>query len=336
MIVKKNTAVPFSSAYKEVSATNILNRRSYFFMPLHLFSRKKQDPASVDIHQFSRPQPVETIINQRRYRPDVPYLLPKDLTERDRLNFQHYGLRQLLKGNYMAPITPEQTKDILDVGCGSGIWVQDMAREFPHAKVIGTDIEIPPMQTGALQSNTLFLINNVMQGLPFQDQAFDFVHQRLLAAAIPVANWKPLVQELVRVTRSGGYIELIEGADVFINEGPYSKQLMDWLRAAGRQMGFGSAPAKNLNVLLAQAGMIETQHFSVEAPLGQWAGHLGAIMCKNLHSAFSTLETACDRLGIVSPQQYRQVWEALPTEWQQLQTRFVFFIAYGKKPAMMH
>ncbi len=43
----------------------------------------------------------EAKVRERRYREDVPYFLPKDLEEIDRLDFQHYALRASLQGNYI-------------------------------------------------------------------------------------------------------------------------------------------------------------------------------------------------------------------------------------------
>ena len=49
----------------------------------------------------------------------VPYLLPKDLEEGNRLDFQHFILRYALQGNYATPL--RSPSSILDVGTGTGI-----------------------------------------------------------------------------------------------------------------------------------------------------------------------------------------------------------------------
>src|SRR5579883_3390033 len=78
----------------------------------------------------------------RRHRDDVPYALPKDLEEGQRLNLQHYIFRYVLRGNYAAPLT-EAVTTILDVGSGTGIWGQEMAQLFPSARIFGLDLEPP-------------------------------------------------------------------------------------------------------------------------------------------------------------------------------------------------
>src|SRR5690348_17471363 len=71
----------------------------------------------------------------------VPYVLPKDMGEVNRLDFQHYMMRAALHGNYAAPISAPES--ILDVGCGTGRWATEMAQLFPAARVVGVDV-VPP------------------------------------------------------------------------------------------------------------------------------------------------------------------------------------------------
>src|SRR5215472_14834397 len=67
----------------------------------------------------------------------VPYNLPRDLEEMNRLDFQHYLFRAALQGNYLAPL--HQPGSILDVGTGTGRWAREVAVEFPQANVVGLD-----------------------------------------------------------------------------------------------------------------------------------------------------------------------------------------------------
>ncbi|GHO46299.1 class I SAM-dependent methyltransferase [Ktedonospora formicarum] len=296
-----------------------------------LFGSKKRRTPDEQPEQFGRAKPLEEIVNQRRYRTDIPYFFPKDINEQDRLNFQHYALRHFLRGNYIAPLAKIEIHDILDVGSGSGIWPQEMAQEFTDAKVVGIDIELP-LSMSNMPRNSLLLQGNVLKGLPFQDEAFDFVHERLLAAAIPAQSWQPVVNELARVTRPGGFVEMIEVADVFVNGGPNSLRLIDWWRQAGARTGFDSTPIKNLSILLTHAGITNITHTTLPIPMGKWAGRVGEMMSKDLHLVFNNLRVACAKLGIASEKEYERTWEALPQEWERLQTSFVFFLAYGQKP----
>ncbi|RAQ95916.1 hypothetical protein [Thermogemmatispora tikiterensis] len=68
---------------------------------------------------------------QRRYLEDVPSLFPKDPLEDQRLNYQHHALYRTLSNHYLAPLAPERTRTILDVG--TGIWAFQRQALFPHA-----------------------------------------------------------------------------------------------------------------------------------------------------------------------------------------------------------
>ena len=106
----------------------------------------------------------------RRHRGDVPYLLPKDEKEIRRLDYQHFILRQVLKGNIFAPVDPLLRKHshVLDVGCGTGRWGYEMAAAYPQTHVVGFDLEDIP-RTASTPLNYQFYRGNLFNGLPFAD-----------------------------------------------------------------------------------------------------------------------------------------------------------------------
>jgi SAM-dependent methyltransferase len=102
-----------------------------------------------------------------------------------------------------------------------------MATAFSHAQVIGFDID-PPQQTLADPVNCHFLQWDVLADFPYSDHRFDYVHQRLLVAVIPARRWPSVVKELVRVTRPGGYVELLDAGHHFENAGPATQRFLTW------------------------------------------------------------------------------------------------------------
>ena len=97
----------------------------------------------------------------------LQYLLLKDIQEVNRLDFQHFLLRQVLKGHYVAPV--EEASKILDVACGTGRWMLDVGQEFPEAQVTGIDIEVPAVAS-QLDSRYQFQQANILKGLSFPDK----------------------------------------------------------------------------------------------------------------------------------------------------------------------
>lgn len=51
----------------------------------------------------------------------------------------------------------------------------------------------------------------MLEGLPFPDNSCDFTHQRLVIVALPTDQWVRQLQELLRVARPGGWVEVVEG-----------------------------------------------------------------------------------------------------------------------------
>ena len=85
---------------------------------------------------------VDAVMYGRERTRGIPYVMPTDLEEMNRLDLQHYMLGYALHGNYAAPIS--HPRSILDVGTGTGRWVREMAQTFPQADVIGVDVNLPP------------------------------------------------------------------------------------------------------------------------------------------------------------------------------------------------
>ncbi|KAK3812768.1 MAG: hypothetical protein JOS17DRAFT_462538 [Linnemannia elongata] len=56
---------------------------------------------------------------------------------------QHALLKYFFKGNYHAPLNKDDLGSVLDVGCGAGLWMRDMALEFPLTEIHGVDAVVP-------------------------------------------------------------------------------------------------------------------------------------------------------------------------------------------------
>ncbi len=266
----------------------------------------------------------------RRHLSQVPYLLPKDVLETQRLDFQYYLIRSILHGNHASPLHSDVTS-ILDVGCGTGRWVIELARTFPAAQVVGLDIELPRQSAPALPSTTSFVQANVLDGLPFADRSFDFTHQRLLVLAIPAAHWPAVVGELVRVTRPGGYVELLEGGDVFLNPGPATQRFLAWWREASRARGFDTSLMERLGRLLLDAHLRDVQMRTLQVPVGKWGGHTGALLEKNILAGFPALKSLlCTHLSL-PPETFDATLAELATEGDRYQTSYQYYLAYGQR-----
>ncbi|GAC1565901.1 MAG: hypothetical protein NVS2B2_37630 [Ktedonobacteraceae bacterium] len=109
-----------------------------------------------------------------------------------------------------------QFQNILDLACGPGGWVQDVAHFYPKARVVGIDITSSVVQYARAMArvqwldNACFQVMDIHQPLDFPENSFDLVNARLLEGCMPKGAWLPLLQECWRILQPGGVIQLLE------------------------------------------------------------------------------------------------------------------------------
>jgi ubiquinone/menaquinone biosynthesis C-methylase UbiE len=270
----------------------------------------------------------------------VPYLMPYDVEELNRLDFQHYMLRATLRGNYAAPIGSPSS--ILDIGTGTGRWPREMAVTFPDASVIGVDLNPPPADDSPEQgdsddlrpSNYTFVPGNVLEGLSFADGSFDFVHQRALLAAVPHARWPQVAQELARLTRPGGWVESLEVTELQ-QCGPATNQLVDWLRATLARRGVEFADGGKVADHLRQAGLVNVTARTARMPCGDAGGRIGKMLAADWFSLFNATSGFMVTLGLTTTEEFERVSAVARVELASAhgQCFMPVFIAFGQRGA---
>lgn len=144
------------------------------------------------------------------------YFLPADQEEHRRLDLQHHIFTLSLGGLYPAADLvrralqprPNFKPAILDVGTGSGSWIMDMAKEFPHCDAVGVDLA-PPNLHGTPPDNCRFEIDDANLGFAHYRNTFDVVHARSVSAGI--RDFPALLQDFAQVLRPGGVLLLGDG-----------------------------------------------------------------------------------------------------------------------------
>jgi SAM-dependent methyltransferase len=287
---------------------------------------------SVAVASWERtPPPVSLDEDGRRHRTDVPYLLPKDEQEIQRLDYQHFVFRHLLQGNIFAPVDPLLRKggNVLDVGCGTGRWGQEIATSYPKTQVIGFDLENVP-RTASTPLNYQFHRGNLLSGFPFPAHTFHYVHQRALVVGIPLERWPFVVGELRRVTQAGRWVELVEMGTTFHHAGPATTQFLQWWAAISQTRGIDASHVSQMGDLLERSGFSAVKAKTERIPVGMWGGRIGNLLAQDILAGWPTMRPYAHTLLQVAPERFQEVIGRLETEWNALQTCYEVYFACGQ------
>jgi ubiquinone/menaquinone biosynthesis C-methylase UbiE len=204
--------------------------------------------------------------------------------------------------------------DVLDVGCGSGIWVLEMCHDYPSCNFTGIDI-LESQPSTIVPKNARFVMANVRNrtlhpppithvGLPFQDQSFDYIHIRGMSASIATDEWKTILPELLRILRPGGIIEVFDSSGDYIDPGHW--QVTYWrpcTRKFRATMGLNPDPYSAFVPWLTEAGFVNAQQIDVLQPMGPWAGKLGMLGFDIYRRILTELKVRFINAGIIATQQ---------------------------------
>jgi ubiquinone/menaquinone biosynthesis C-methylase UbiE len=178
------------------------------------------------------------------------------------LDLWHIAVTQALGALALAPIRAPEA--VLDVACGTGLWARDMARRHPSAQVVGFDANgtqiDQAVEAGAWRGDDLVPGNcrlergDALGPWPYPDAAFDYTHARFFSPFLPVALMPDFIAEMLRVTRSGGWIELVETTQFDAHE-PARAFLLRCLRTVYERNGLSLEPGQRLEQYLRGLGL---------------------------------------------------------------------------------
>ncbi|KAK5821373.1 S-adenosyl-L-methionine-dependent methyltransferase [Linnemannia elongata] len=259
------------------------------------------------------------------------YIMPNDIDEMDRLHLQHFVIRHAFNGNTRAKFDNKIHKDVLDVGCGPGTWILEMSTEHTETNFTGIDISAV-WPTEIRPRNCRFQVVNVLQGLPFEDNTFDFVHQRFLIMGYPAKDWPFIIKELIRVTKPGGIIELTEIPIVSNANGPELTKLLEVLEQGCIARGLDTKAAKKLEGMLREGGIQEVKACHASIPVGAWGAKVGQLMRENSAGMWSSLKGLIKELTGMNDTQYEAMIKRIFVEYEHYKCYVNCYCAWGVKP----
>ena len=200
---------------------------------------------------------------------DNTYLLDTESpAEMARLINQERLLTQAMGGPLASLPDPSTFRHVLDLGCGPGGWVLDVAFAFPDMEVAGVDISKTMIEYANARArsqqlfNTSFGIMDITRPLEFENNSFDLINVRFLFAVLRREAWPSFIAECTRILRPGGILRITEPIDIAVTSSPAYQRILELWYQASWKAGYGfSVDGKTLGVshmlptLLRQAGL---------------------------------------------------------------------------------
>lgn len=139
--------------------------------------------------------------------------------EMKRVRVQDHLLTTGMGGPLPEQPDPSAFRRVLDVGCGTGDWLMEVARTYPTTELlIGVDISATMLRYAraqveddpALSRRVEFAMMDALRMLEFQDDFFDMVNERLAMSYLRTWEWRQYLSECMRVCHPGGVIRFTE------------------------------------------------------------------------------------------------------------------------------
>src|SRR5581483_11739750 len=242
----------------------------------------------------------------------------------------------------------EQMRSILDLACGPGAWVLDMAYEYPDIQVTGVDISHRMIDYGQALAreqnlqNATFQLMNVMQPLEFPDNSFDLVNARAMFGFLSRTDWPKLVKECSRILKPGGILRLTE-IEYGITNGSATERLtslfLKALLATGRSFSpdgrtLGITPM--LGYFMREAGF---EHIRKVPYLldGSFGSENHGAQVQNVSLATRGLQPFLVKLDLITDEDFEQTYQQSLGEMQADNFCSLWHIltVLGQKPAQV-
>ncbi|KAI8064274.1 S-adenosyl-L-methionine-dependent methyltransferase, partial [Gilbertella persicaria] len=279
------------------------------FTALHRTTSLPPSPTS------TLPQSIKNdyIFHGRKYQSyNTKYILPNDEIEQDRLVQVHFIYKFLFGGNFSSPVRdllslkqlkrnsassssnaqqwdlqPLPQPKVLDIACGTGTWILEMATEFPETQFYGIDIA-PIYPTTIKPSNTFFSQHDILNGLPFPNEYFDYIHMRHVYTCFSEEDWTTVMNEIKRLLKPGGYIELRELYPLLYQMGPITHDFFKHFICGMKNLhNVDIAWAKKMFTVLQEIGEFADIHRQIRQLYFDLPGTIG-------NMARNSLRTACE------------------------------------------
>ncbi len=236
--------------------------------------------------------------------------------------------------------------NVLDLGCGPGGWVLDVAYEHPDIEVQGVDISktmVNYANTRARtqgRANASFRAMDVTRQLAFPNATFDLVNARFLINVFHRDHWPVLMKEAVRILRPGGLLRWTETDRFGLTNSPASERMMALALEAEWHAGYTFSPDGRSNGitpvlgrLMSKAGIQNIQQkahvLNYSAGMEAWQG-----MYDNARIGLELMRPFLVKAGLIEEAEMDRLYQQAMIEMMSEDFCGVWYYmtAWGSKP----
>ncbi len=176
-----------------------------------------------------------------------------EISEVERMLKLHRHLSESMGGILPVALDLSKVKRVLDVECGAGGWVYDLAWRYPSLHVTGTDSRpemVKEAQALAERAGNATVFEQEIYSLSEQVvplESFDMVHARFLVSRLSPQEYPSVLASLVRRCRSGGLF-VWEEPEFPLTNSAACEQLYQLIQAALQTAGRAFTPGHALGI----------------------------------------------------------------------------------------
>ncbi|RKP06890.1 hypothetical protein THASP1DRAFT_31292 [Thamnocephalis sphaerospora] len=248
----------------------------------------------------------------------------------DPLISHHYLMTTITGSARMAPI--DEPKRVLDVGASCPVWMMELAEELPNTQFFGLDTKPMPDDV-ILPLNCTFTTFNLrgVPRIPYPDSHFDYVRHRLLNIAVPLESQQYYINECVRTTAWGGWVEICQSLGSPGQQGEYIEMWQMLLEAAMQERLVDNYKMDNVVEMMEIAGLSDVQSKEYRVPIGDWAGPVGKFCWNCVDAGARDVIHGLSRIGHTSPQSIHELLPRLLQQYNQEQSYVSLVVYTGRK-----
>ncbi|GES97728.1 S-adenosyl-L-methionine-dependent methyltransferase [Rhizophagus clarus] len=256
----------------------------------------------------------------------------------DRVHMFHFFQRSLFQSDFSPPIEERLVREsckVLDVGCGPGTWLLDLANKYENSSFYGIDNNLA-YPNEIKPGNLNFVRADVFDRFPFPDNKFDYAHQGLMRYTAKPEQWSFLISEMIRVVKPGGYIELLATSrGEFKGTGPVLMKLHEAHFSYCLEKGIDTKTMPNLDKIIKLNPdtpiVNRDEKFFISGPNGGKIGMVYQDIHIGFHKSEATTEILSPILGISKEEYKTMITKDLIEELKHTSPEYSLIRFWAKK-----